>query len=150
MLFLLAILPVRVFRVELSAVRFFSVAGGVAHEEQLHAPLGTKCHDGVRKNPKGRKFNQKLAQWEYGEDKKYIQEKAARAAIASTPLRSGRLRAASRGANATPAPRPLRSASLHSGMLRDVRYAAVAGARGAGAGNVLRRPADAGFPDIAT
>ena len=37
--------------------------------------------DGVRKKPKGRKFNQKLAQWEYGEDKKYIQEKAARAAI---------------------------------------------------------------------
>lgn len=37
--------------------------------------------DGVRKNPKGKKFNQKLSQWEYGKDKQYLKEKAARAAI---------------------------------------------------------------------
>ena len=34
-----------------------------------------------RKNPKGKKFNQKLSQWEYGKDKQYLKEKAARAAI---------------------------------------------------------------------
>ena len=109
---------------------------------------------GVRKKPKGRKFNQKLSQWEYGKDKQYLMEKAEKAGMMSTPLRSGRLRAASRGASATPAPR--------------ARHAVVAGARDkqttaifdcvsvawfrhqAGAGYVRKRPADAGFPDIAT
>ena len=37
--------------------------------------------DGVRKNPEGKKFHQKIAQWEYGKDKQYLQEKAMRAAI---------------------------------------------------------------------
>lgn len=37
--------------------------------------------DGVRKKPKGKRFNQKLSQWEYGRDKQYLKEKAERAAI---------------------------------------------------------------------
>ena len=38
--------------------------------------------DGVRKNPKGKRFNQKLAQWEYGRDKQYLQEKCKKAGLA--------------------------------------------------------------------
>ena len=37
--------------------------------------------DGVRKRPVGKRFNQKLAQWEYGRDKQYIQEKCKRAGL---------------------------------------------------------------------
>lgn len=37
--------------------------------------------DGVRRNPKGKRFNQKIAQWEYGKDKQYLQEKCKKAGL---------------------------------------------------------------------